>query len=146
MTAPDRRPVRIASLVPSLTELVFALGLGDRLVARTGFCVHPKELVSEALRRIEADDGPIGSVVALRADDALDDAARSGREGPLAGIPFLVKDLADCAGLRTTYGSKLYADAPPAAADGVQAARLTRCLSRAGLSAPPMRTSRTSTV
>ena len=33
--------MRIASLVPSLTELVFALGLGDRLVARTGWCVHP---------------------------------------------------------------------------------------------------------
>ncbi len=32
---------RIASLVPSVTELVFALGLGPRLVARTGFCVHP---------------------------------------------------------------------------------------------------------
>ena len=33
--------VRIASLVPSLTELVAALGLGDRLVARTGWCIHP---------------------------------------------------------------------------------------------------------
>jgi ABC-type Fe3+-hydroxamate transport system substrate-binding protein len=31
------------SLVPSLTELVFELGLGDRLVGRTGFCVHPHE-------------------------------------------------------------------------------------------------------
>ena len=39
-------PVRIASLVPSLTELVFALGLGDRLVARTGFCVHPRSAVA----------------------------------------------------------------------------------------------------
>jgi ABC-type hemin transport system substrate-binding protein len=29
--------VRIASLVPSLTELVVELGLGDCLVARTGF-------------------------------------------------------------------------------------------------------------
>lgn len=38
--------VRIASLVPSLTELVFALGLGPRLVARTGFCVHPSALVA----------------------------------------------------------------------------------------------------
>jgi ABC-type Fe3+-hydroxamate transport system substrate-binding protein len=35
------QPVRIASLVPSLTELVCALGLGHRLVARTGFCIHP---------------------------------------------------------------------------------------------------------
>ena len=36
---------RIASLVPSLTELVFALDLGERVVARTGFCVHPREKV-----------------------------------------------------------------------------------------------------
>lgn len=33
---------RIASLVPSLTELLFALGLGDRVVARTRFCIHPE--------------------------------------------------------------------------------------------------------
>ena len=46
MTAlPDAGP-RIASLVPSLTELVFALGLGHRLVARTGFCVHPSAAVA----------------------------------------------------------------------------------------------------
>src|SRR5689334_15257864 len=32
---------RIASLVPSITELLFALGLGPSVVARTGFCVHP---------------------------------------------------------------------------------------------------------
>ena len=31
--------------MPSLTELVFALGLGERLVARTGFCVHPSDRV-----------------------------------------------------------------------------------------------------
>jgi hypothetical protein len=33
--------LRIACLVPSLTELLFDLGLGDRLVARTGYCIHP---------------------------------------------------------------------------------------------------------
>jgi ABC-type Fe3+-hydroxamate transport system substrate-binding protein len=37
---------RIASLVPSLTELLFTLGLGEFVVARTGFCVHPKPGVS----------------------------------------------------------------------------------------------------
>lgn len=33
--------VRIVSLVPSITELVFSLGLADQLVGRTTFCVHP---------------------------------------------------------------------------------------------------------
>ncbi len=37
---------RIASLVPSLTELVVALGLGSRLVARTGFCIHPADALA----------------------------------------------------------------------------------------------------
>lgn len=40
----DTRP-RIASLVPSCTELVVALGLAGRLVARTGFCTRPAELL-----------------------------------------------------------------------------------------------------
>jgi len=47
---PAARPPRIASLVPSLTELVCALGLGERLVARTGFCVHPKEQLASVAK------------------------------------------------------------------------------------------------
>jgi ABC-type Fe3+-hydroxamate transport system substrate-binding protein len=38
--------MRIASLVPSLTELLFALGLGPFVVARTGYCVHPADGVA----------------------------------------------------------------------------------------------------
>ena len=37
--------LRIASLVPSLTELLVALGLRDHIVARTGFCIHPADAV-----------------------------------------------------------------------------------------------------
>jgi ABC-type hemin transport system substrate-binding protein len=37
---------RIVSLVPSLTELVCDLGLGDRLVGRTHYCIHPQDRVS----------------------------------------------------------------------------------------------------
>lgn len=40
---PVDAPPRIASLVPSLTELMFALGLGPHVVARTRFCTHPAE-------------------------------------------------------------------------------------------------------
>ncbi len=36
-------PLRIISLVPSQTELLFELGLGERVVGITKFCVHPKE-------------------------------------------------------------------------------------------------------
>jgi hypothetical protein len=38
---------RIASLVPSLTELLVELGLSDCLVARTGFCIHPESMLRE---------------------------------------------------------------------------------------------------
>ncbi len=37
--------MRIVSLVPSLTELVCELGLAQQLVGRTGFCVHPANVV-----------------------------------------------------------------------------------------------------
>jgi ABC-type Fe3+-hydroxamate transport system substrate-binding protein len=42
VSSPD---VRIVCLVPSITELVCALGLAEQLVGRTGFCVHPWETV-----------------------------------------------------------------------------------------------------
>ena len=38
-------PQRIVSLVPSQTELLFDLGLGDRVVGLTKYCVHPAEEV-----------------------------------------------------------------------------------------------------
>lgn len=36
-------PQRIISLVPSITELLFSLGLEDRVVGITKFCVHPED-------------------------------------------------------------------------------------------------------
>lgn len=38
-------PLRLVSLVPSLTELLVALGLRQYLVGRTGFCIHPRDQV-----------------------------------------------------------------------------------------------------
>ncbi len=63
--------MRIVSLCPSLTELVFDLGLGDELVGITRYCVHP----ARALERIEAvggtKDPDVARVVALRPDVVL---------------------------------------------------------------------------
>jgi ABC-type Fe3+-hydroxamate transport system substrate-binding protein len=36
------QPTRIVCLVPSITELLFDLGIAHYLVGRTGFCIHPK--------------------------------------------------------------------------------------------------------
>ncbi len=41
-------PQRIVSLVPSMTELLFDLGLGDRIVGTTHFCAHPEEAGTKA--------------------------------------------------------------------------------------------------
>lgn len=41
--APAGPQARIVCLVPSVTELLFALGLGPQVVGRTGFCVHPRD-------------------------------------------------------------------------------------------------------
>lgn len=41
----EKLPQRIVSLVPSQTELLFDLGLGDSVVGVTKFCIHPKEQV-----------------------------------------------------------------------------------------------------
>jgi ABC-type Fe3+-hydroxamate transport system substrate-binding protein len=43
---PEFAPQRIVSLVPSLTESLFALGLGARVVGVTEWCIHPAEGVA----------------------------------------------------------------------------------------------------
>ncbi|MCP5158407.1 MAG: ABC transporter substrate-binding protein [Gammaproteobacteria bacterium] len=44
--APAERPARIVSLVPSITELLFALKLADHIVGRTHYCIHPQPAVA----------------------------------------------------------------------------------------------------
>jgi Asp-tRNA(Asn)/Glu-tRNA(Gln) amidotransferase A subunit family amidase len=102
--------------------------LGARVASRE---VGARELVERSLRRIEAIDPDINAVVALRAEEALDDARgldellTEGHEpGPLAGLPLLVKDMTDVAGMRTTFGSMAFRAAPAATADAVVVARL----------------------
>jgi Asp-tRNA(Asn)/Glu-tRNA(Gln) amidotransferase A subunit family amidase len=67
--------------------------------------------VGEALERLAARDD-LNAVITLCADEAMA-RARAGVEGRLAGVPLLVKDLIDTAGIRTTYASAIYRDHVP---------------------------------
>lgn len=89
------------------------------------------ELVKRSLDLIAAGDSRLNAVVALRAEEALVEAAEQDRRlaageasGPLAGVPLLVKDLEDVAGMVTTQGSLVYADTAPASTDGTVPSRL----------------------
>jgi len=43
---PVTAPARIVSLVPSITELLFALGLEQQIVGRTHYCIHPQPAIA----------------------------------------------------------------------------------------------------
>ena len=63
---------------------------------------------------------------ALREAAAVDAAVRPGGPlGPLAGVPFAVKNLFDVAGLPTRAGSRINRERAPAAADAVLVRRMT---------------------
>jgi aspartyl-tRNA(Asn)/glutamyl-tRNA(Gln) amidotransferase subunit A len=63
--------------------------------------------------------------LALSEARAVDAAVRHGDAlGPLAGVPFGVKDLEDCAGMPTTKGSRWFADQPPKTTDSLHVGRL----------------------
>ncbi len=82
--------------------------------------VSPRDLAESALRRIAALDPGMNALVTVCADQALraadastEELARQGSRGPLHGIPLVVKDLTDTAGVRTTYGSSLFREHVP---------------------------------
>lgn len=88
----------------------------QRLVARRE--VSAVEVVTAFLERIDAVNPQVNAIVTLVPERALADAAAADRAhvtGRLHGLPIAIKDLVDTAGIRTTYGSPLYADHVPGA-------------------------------
>jgi AtzE family amidohydrolase len=84
-----------------------------------------------ALALIAQRDARLNAFTAVTAERALAkaravDEARAAKApaGPLAGVPFAVKNLFDVAGLSTLAGSKINRDRPPASADGPLIRRL----------------------
>jgi len=88
-------------------------------------------VVRDALAAITAQDGALNCFTAVLGERALAAARavaadrRAGRAlGPLAGVPFAVKNLFDVAGLTTLAGSRTLAGRPPAARDATLVSRL----------------------
>ena len=88
-------------------------------------------VVAETLGRISRLDPTVNAFTLVLADEALADARRldaaladGALAGPLAGVPFAVKNLFDIAGVTTVAGSIVRREAPPAARDAPLIARL----------------------
>ena len=93
--------------------------------------VSAASVAEAALARIEARNGKLNAYRQVLAERALREAAAvdaslaAGRDpGPLAGVPYGVKDLFDVTGIPTAAGSKIGAERAPATADAVLVARL----------------------
>ena len=93
--------------------------------------VSARAVLEACLARIATHDGTIGAFTCVtgeraRARAAEIDAtiARGEDPGPLAGVPFAVKNLFDVAGIATLAGSKINRDTAPASRDAVLVERM----------------------
>lgn len=87
-------PRRIVSLVPSLTETLFALGLGARVVGVTDWCVHPADGVAP-LPKVGGTKNPdVPAILALRPDLVIANREENRRRDverlEAAGVPVWV--------------------------------------------------------
>ncbi len=91
------------------------------------------DVVEECLDAIARGNGELNAFAHLDPDGARKEAKRIDRQvaagedpGPLAGVPFGVKDLDDCAGMPTTRGSRWFAGEPAKSSDALHVERLRR--------------------
>lgn len=124
--ASDGRLVAPAIDIPELcakgaSELMRLLRAGE---------ASSQDVMGAILGQIEAQNPAHNAIVSLRPRDELmaeaaqaDDARRSGASGALLGLPVAFKDLQPTKGLRTTFGSPLFADFTPEA-DSLTVARV----------------------
>ncbi|MEX0985413.1 MAG: amidase [Actinomycetota bacterium] len=86
--------------------------------------VSARDVLDAHLARIEETNPAINAIVTVVPERAMDEAreaderlARGEAAGPLHGLPIAIKDLVQTAGIRTTFGSPIFADNVPATDD-----------------------------
>jgi amidase/aspartyl-tRNA(Asn)/glutamyl-tRNA(Gln) amidotransferase subunit A len=106
----------------SLAQTAHAVARGER---------RATDVIEACIARIEATDARVNAFTGTRFDAARAQAQRVDAQrargeplGPLAGVPFAVKNLFDIAGEVTLAGSKVNRSHPPAATDAVLVQRL----------------------
>ena len=86
--------------------------------------ISPLELLETLEHRIAAVDGPVNALPTLCFERARDKAnSRDLTDLPLAGLPVAIKDLVAVAGVRTTWGSQIFADCVPEKSDLLEIGR-----------------------
>jgi aspartyl-tRNA(Asn)/glutamyl-tRNA(Gln) amidotransferase subunit A len=105
-----------------------ASGIAQAVAGRK---ISAVEVTEAALARIGKHDQLLNSFTDVTAERArararaIDAAVAAGKNvGPLAGVPFAVKNLFDVKGLSTRAGSKINRDLPPAARDATLIERM----------------------
>lgn len=106
------------------------LGAEELLHEFAARSLSPVELLAAVEARIAAVDSRVGGFFELCLERARDEARRAeeawarGEARPLEGLPFGVKDLFDTEGVRTSYGSPMFAEhVPTRDAEAVRRAR-----------------------
>jgi len=104
-TSPQsQRPMRIISMAPSVTETLFALGAGPRVVGVTRYCNYPPEV--EGTARIGGFLDPnLEAIVALRPDlvVALEESAQSQPALEKLALPTLFVRHKDVDGILASF-------------------------------------------
>lgn len=93
--------------------------------------ITAKEVIATTLAKIAEDNTKLNCFTTITAEDAITKAeaidqqiAEGSDPGPLAGVPFAVKNLFDVAGITTLAGSKINQENPPATQDATPVAKL----------------------
>ncbi|HEB91163.1 MAG TPA: amidase, partial [Deltaproteobacteria bacterium] len=93
--------------------------------------VSAREMVDRALDRVARSHERLNAFVHVAGRQAREEAdridraiARGAFEGPLAGVPFGVKDMDRCAGMPVSHGSLIHKGRPPESQDSVHVSRL----------------------
>jgi ABC-type Fe3+-hydroxamate transport system substrate-binding protein len=123
LVKPESPARRIVSLVPSLTEALFALGLGDRLVAVTDWCVHPAAAVA-ALPKVGGTKNPsLDRILELEPDLVVANQEENRRRDverlTARGIPVWLTYPRTVRGAVTLLGELAGLGAPAARVDAV---------------------------